>query len=206
MIRKTFLLLVSTLIFVATTQAQNQGVYFTFAGGPSFPTGAYSDMEGDGSGYAELGINGTAGVGFRLNEMLSLGGRFAFTQNPVDPSATFLEETPWKSNFFLADITAGIPVGSSLSVEASLLGGFAQTLFPDGSFNIGDFSFTNEGGKGGGAALGGELGLRYWLDDYISFKLGATYLGSNPTLGDENQIEQKIRMLNTNFGISITMD
>lgn len=194
-------------LLLGLASAQHTGLYITFSGGPAFPTGAYGDQSGDGSGYAQLGINGTAGVGFRLSRYLALGAKFAFTQNPTMDDGPLVEDSPWKNNFFLADLTGNLPLGSRFDLEANLMAGYNQAQFPDGSFQLGSLTINNEGGSAGAFAMGGGLGLRYWLDDYVSFKLGATYLGSNPSLEQgENSIPQNVRLLTTNFGITLTMD
>lgn len=201
--------LMTTLFLIPTTEthAQNTGLYVSFEGGPAFPMGAYSAQSGDQAGYAEMGLNGTAGVGFRLTEFLALGARFAFTQNPVHPDASFLEETPWKSNFFMADVTADVPVGSRFAIEGNVSAGYNQTTFPDGNFSLGNIEISNDGGKGSGFGYGAGLGIRYFMDDYVSFRLGANYLGTNPDLESGNEsIDQPINLLTTNFGITLTMD
>lgn len=195
------------LSFNLNTQAQNTGIYVTFEGGPAFPLGSYRASESASAGYAQLGINGTAAVGFRLNNYLALGGKFAFTQNPVAPEATFLEETPWRSNFFMADLTLNYPFDDRFALEGNLSGGYAQTEFPDGDFEIGNFNIYNEGGKGSGFGYGAGLGLRYFLDDYVSFKLGANYLAANQELNSNgNTVNQSVNLLTTNFGVTLTMD
>jgi len=194
-------------LLISLTQAQSTGLYVSFEGGPAFPTGTYGSSEGDEAGYAQVGINGTAGVGFRLTRNLALGAKLAFTQNPSDDGSGLLEDSPWVTNYYMADLTGNLPLGENFSLEGNVMAGYGRTQFPDGTFELGDITIYNDGSTGGGLALGAGLGLRYWLGDYVSFKLGATYLGSNPNLEDSgDEIPQNIRLATANFGIMITMN
>ncbi|MEM8889067.1 MAG: hypothetical protein AAGD28_13870, partial [Bacteroidota bacterium] len=114
--KKIFGLLVSVLL--VSPIAYGQGGYLGLEGGAAFPLGKFSATEDAGAGFAKIGFNGSASVGYKFSDRFAAGIRAIFAQNnPEGPNSTFIELNPWNSTAILAAAKTSQAITQDLYVE-----------------------------------------------------------------------------------------
>mgnify|MGYP006276392201 CR=1 FL=1 len=185
---------------------QNVGLYVTLNGGLSLPTGQFADTDPENGGYANPSAAGLAGIGIKLSQHLAIGAHAAVFNSPVDDGATiFPNDNPWKSTFLLATVTGTLPLGELASADAAIMAGPAFVRFPAGDVEIGGVTIGREAETGTGLGVGGRIGINYHLDEFISFRLGATYLSADPSFEQGETFDQRIATFIPHLGLTFTL-
>lgn len=191
------------LLFFLSTTALAQGPYIAIEGGGAFPLGTFSSDVKEGAGYAKIGFNGAASVGYKLSDQLSAGIRAVFAQNnPEDVGNIFAEISPWNSTAILGAVKTSYAITEALYIEGEVNGGIMFLSFPAANISIGGINVSREAESGQGLALGAGAGLKAYLAKDFAFKLGFHYVGSKPSYSVGNfDFSQRIDLLLLNFGI-----
>lgn len=199
---KKIISLISLLIFTYAVSL-SQGVYVSVEGGPSLALGKFAADSDDGAGFAKTGFNGSASVGYRFSDEMSVGIRGIFTQNAVDNSnSVFTDITPWNSTSILAAIKGSYAISDFFSAEAELNTGIMILTYPVGNISIGGINIGQNEREGNGIVLGGGLGALAHITDNFAARLGVHYIGGKPSYTENNRdFSQRIDLLFVNFGI-----
>jgi hypothetical protein len=201
-----FLACLLSMLALSAQNNRNVGLYVTLNGGLSLPTGQFAENDPETGGYANPSAAGLAGVGLRLSPHLAIGAHGVVFNSPVDDDATlFPTDNPWKSTFLLATITGILPIGELISADLAIMAGPTFVQFPAGEVQVGGVTIGREAETGTGLGVGGQLGLNYHLDEFIAFRLGATYLSADPSFEQGETFDQRIATFIPQLGLTFTL-
>ena len=199
MMKNILIIIAIPLLFISYSFAQS-GPYISLEGGLAMPLGKFagnSDILQDG--YAKAGLDGAAGLGYRISENFALGAKLIYTHNKLDgPENIFPNITPWKSTAIMGNAILSYPLSDAFFLEGEVNLGYWMAQFPAANITGGN----REAETGSGFGYGAGVGAKYMLAEDFGFKLGINYLGSNPSYeGLILTFDQKIDILTLNWGI-----
>lgn len=168
-----------SLFFVSSTFTQ--GFYGELEGGPNFPLGLFKNATGFRGGIVHPGMQVGGALGYRIHKTWAIGLRISHIANGLDypPNALYTKRNPWQNTIFLLTTKISRPITEHLFAELEPQAGLAWMVFPTSISN----SWKNIAGTG--FVSGIRLGVKYYLDKELAFKVSVNYLGGDINRGND---------------------